>query len=111
MRSSYQDKVSRRPGLEAPHIELPFARPQPPSLSSILGLLSEQLRDCLGKKVQCGLTVVRNKSIDVHQMVQSMQRMFGNAGDDHACIAVPHKSHILKILPRQQTNDVLDVSP
>jgi hypothetical protein len=55
--------------------------------------------------------VVWNKGIDVRQAVQAMRGMFRNTRDDHACIAVTHKIHILKVLPRQQIDDVLDVSP
>lgn len=86
-----------------------FTRPQPPSLTFTLSLLPERLRDGLGKKIQRGLTIARNEGIDVHQAVQPIQRMFCNAGDDHACIAVTHKSHVLQIFVCQEIGDVRNV--
>ncbi len=86
-----------------------FARWQTPSLTCIVSLSPERVRDGFGKKIERGLAIARNKGIDVHQTIQAMKRLFCDAGDDHACIAMAHKSHILQMFAGQESSDVINV--
>src|SRR5208337_2631079 len=64
---------------------------------------------CLGPKVGESLTVFRDKRIEIDDLGNMLRRAVGDAGRDHAAIAMADQHDIAKVLELQDAEYVLDM--
>ena len=96
--------------VETPNVEQPVVRREAPAIALLLGALTEQCLERRRHLIQRRLAVAGVEGVDEDQFRQSVGGHLGDAGDDHARVAVADEHHIVQITVDEHGNDIIDVA-
>ncbi len=80
-------------------------QPSPVALGGFLEALAEVGR----REIEDRLAVLRHQRVEIDEVREALRHPVGDAGHDHAAVALAGQDHIVQVLIAKQVDDVLDV--